>query len=226
MQRTGFQVLAAIDFNKEAIATFKVNFSNGTLALQKDLTKFTPDQLATKLGINHVDVIVGGPPCQGFSMVRQVKAANHGSRVRRDKRRYYYRRFLEYVRYFQPRVFVMENVLGIQSAVKGKFLPLMQADARKLGYPWWHRNGRIAGTPVHRESRLPRWENLRIQSCRIPGNGRHRPRSPARNMHTSSWHQLKQLRLRLESIGGSVVCRTGFGGLSSNCLHQIQPAVD
>jgi len=35
-------------------------------------------------------------------------------------------------------------------------------------------------------------------------------------MRTSSWHQLKQLRLRPESIGGSAVCRTGFGGSCSN----------
>ena len=134
MQRAGFRVLAAIDFNEEAIATFKANFPKDTLALCKDLTKFTPDKLAAKLGVNHVDVIVGGPPCQGFSGVRQVDAANHGSRVRRDKRRYLYRMFLNYVAVFRPRVFVMENVLGIQSAAKGKFFTLVQSDARKLGY--------------------------------------------------------------------------------------------
>jgi DNA (cytosine-5)-methyltransferase 1 len=133
MQRAGFKVLAAIDFNDEAVQTFKANFP-GVLALHKDLTKFPPVKLATKLGTNQVDVIVGGPPCQGFSTVRQVDAANHGSRVKRDKRRYLYRVFLDYVEAFRPRVFVMENVMGIQSAAKGKFFTLVQADARKLGY--------------------------------------------------------------------------------------------
>ena len=134
MERAGFRCLAAIDFNKEAVATFKANFSQDTLTLCEDLTKFTPEKLATKLDINKIDVIVGGPPCQGFSMVRQVNAANHGSRVRRDKRRYFFRVFLDYIRHFQPRVFIMENVLGIQSAVKGKFFTMVQAEARKLGY--------------------------------------------------------------------------------------------
>jgi DNA (cytosine-5)-methyltransferase 1 len=134
MQRAGFKVLAAIDFNEEAIQTFKANFPKETLALCKDLTKFTPDKLAAKLHVNQVDVIVGGPPCQGFSTVRQVDAANHGSRVKRDKRRYLFRRFLDYVSAFRPRVFVMENVLGIQSAAKGKFFTLVQAEARKRGY--------------------------------------------------------------------------------------------
>ena len=70
--------------------------------------------------MNSVDVIVGGPPCQGFSTVRQMDSANHGSRVRKDKRRYLYRIYLEYVAAFRPHVFVMESVLGIQSAAKGK----------------------------------------------------------------------------------------------------------
>ena len=48
MQRAGFKVLAAIDFNEEAVATFKANFPKETLALRKDLTKFAPDKLAAK----------------------------------------------------------------------------------------------------------------------------------------------------------------------------------
>lgn len=87
MQRAGYRVLAAIDFNEEAVATFKANFPEETLALHKDLARFPPNKLAAKLGVNSVDVIVGGPPCQGFSTVRQVDSANHGSRVRKDKRR-------------------------------------------------------------------------------------------------------------------------------------------
>jgi len=134
MERAGFKVLASIDFNPEAIETFKANFSTDTLALRKDLTRFPPDKLAAKLGVNQVDVIVGGPPCQGYSTVRQVDAANHGSRVKRDKRRYLFRVYLDYVAAFRPRVFVMENVLGLQSAAKGKFFTLVQSEARKLGY--------------------------------------------------------------------------------------------
>ena len=122
MRRAGFLCLAALDFNAEAVTTFKANFDKDTLALRKDLTKFSPARLAAQLGVNSVDVIVGGPPSQGFSTVRQVDSANHGSRVRKDKRRYLYRIFLEYVAAFRPRVFVMENVLGIQSATKSGFL--------------------------------------------------------------------------------------------------------
>jgi len=134
LQRAGFRCLAAIDFNEEAIEVFRVNFPDVPHVLWDDLTEYTPRQLSARLGIDRIDVIVGGPPCQGFSTVRQVDAANHGTRVRRDKRRYLFRAFLDYVEHFQPRVFVMENVLGIQSAAKGKFFTMVQHEARNLGY--------------------------------------------------------------------------------------------
>lgn len=136
LTRAGFRCLAAVDFNAEAVATLRANFAEVDLphVLHRDLTKFTPRDLAKVIGTETLDVIVGGPPCQGFSLVRQVDAANHGSRVKRDKRRYLYRAFLDHVAFFKPRVFVMENVLGIQSAAKGKFFTAVQHEARLLGY--------------------------------------------------------------------------------------------
>jgi len=135
LQRAGFRLLAAIDFNEEALQTFDANFSDDTLALRQDLTKFTPDKLAAKLSIKYVDVIVGGPPCQGFSTARQRDGANHGERrLVQDERRQLYREFLRYVSYFQPRIFVMENVLGIRSAAGGAYFTAVQKEARQLGY--------------------------------------------------------------------------------------------
>jgi len=136
LTKAGLRCLAAIDFNPEAVATLRANFSEEKIphVLERDLTRFTPQKLAALLGSERPDIIVGGPPCQGFSTVRQVDAANHGSRVKRDKRRYLFRAFLQHVGYFRPRVFVMENVLGIQSAAKGKFFTMVQHEARVLGY--------------------------------------------------------------------------------------------
>lgn len=133
MQRAGFRCLAAIDFNPEAIETLKANLPEVQKPLECDLTKFAPDSLATLMGTRVVDVIVGGPPCQGFSSVRRVDGSNHGSRLKPDKRRHLYREFLRYVEYFQPRVFVMENVLGIRTAAGGEYFTRVQKEARDLG---------------------------------------------------------------------------------------------
>ena len=135
MERAGFRCLAAIDFNTEAVDTFRANFPEVPQVLERDLTTFPAAQLANLLGTDRVDVIAGGPPCQGFSTARQRDGANHGSsRLIKDDRRQLYQEFLNYVGHFQPRVFVMENVLGIQSAAGGDYFTRVQHEARLLGY--------------------------------------------------------------------------------------------
>lgn len=134
LERAGFTVLAAIDFNAEAVAVFRANFPHVEHTLERDLTSFGPHELANVLGVREVDLIVGGPPCQGFSTVRQRDGANSGMRMVEDKRRSLYQEFLAYVGYFKPKVFVMENVLGIRSAAGGRYFTRVQTEARALGY--------------------------------------------------------------------------------------------
>ncbi|PTX92320.1 DNA cytosine methyltransferase [Opitutus sp. ER46] len=133
-KRAGFDVLAAIDFNSEAVDVFRKNFSEVPHVLHKDLTRFGPDELSRQIGATTVDVIIGGPPCQGFSTSRQRDGANSGPRMIEDPRRYLYREFLKYVAFFRPKVFVMENVLGIKSAAGGRYFTRVQQEARAHGY--------------------------------------------------------------------------------------------
>ena len=135
MDRAGFRSLAAIDFNAEAMETFRANLPDVPHALERDLTKFPPEELEKLIGTNRVDVITGGPPCQGFSNARKVDGANHhGERFKDDPRRLLFREYLRYVAHFQPRIFVMENVLGIQTAAGGAYFTAVQHEARLLGY--------------------------------------------------------------------------------------------
>jgi len=134
LERSGYAVLAAIDFNEEAVSIFRKNFPSVMHVLQRDLTQFPPRELANLIGTDELDVIVGGPPCQGFSTVRQRDGANNGPRMVEDKRRYLYKDFLRYVGFFRPKVFVMENVLGIRSAAGGRYFAKVQREARAKGY--------------------------------------------------------------------------------------------
>ena len=134
LTRAGFKGLAAIDFNHEAIQVFQANFKDVPQILEKDLTAFSPAELETLIGTSEVDLIVGGPPCQGFSTARQVDGANHGERLKDDPRRHLYKEFLRHVAHFKPKVFVMENVLGIRSASGGIYFSKVQSEARALGY--------------------------------------------------------------------------------------------
>jgi DNA (cytosine-5)-methyltransferase 1 len=131
----GFQEKAAIDFNPEAMSVFKFNFPEmANFALEEDLQKYQPEDLEQLIGTKEVDLIVGGPPCQGFSTVRQRDGSNSGDRIIDDDRRELYQYFLRFVKYFNPKIFVMENVLGIRSAAGGRFFNQVQSEARELGY--------------------------------------------------------------------------------------------
>ena len=99
MERAGFRCLVAIDFNPEAVETFRANFPEVPHVLEQDLTKFPPSELTHVIGTNRVDVIAGGPPCQGFSGARKVDGANHGDRLKDDARRLLFREYL-YVAHF------------------------------------------------------------------------------------------------------------------------------
>jgi DNA (cytosine-5)-methyltransferase 1 len=135
LQRAGLKALAAIDWDPEAIKTLKNNLSDVPLILERDLTVFGPADLGALMGSQVVDVVVGGPPCQGFSTARQRDGANHGiERLIADARRNLYENFLRYVEFFQPRIFVLENVPGIRSAAGGQYFTQLQAEARNLGY--------------------------------------------------------------------------------------------
>ena len=133
-ERAGFSVLAAIDSDPEAIKVFTENLPDVPHALERDLTKFTPREAAEVIGVGEVDVIIGGPPCQGFSTARRRDGSNNGPRMVVDKRRHLYEEFLRYVEAFRPKVFVIENVLGIKSAAGGRYFTKMQVEARRLGY--------------------------------------------------------------------------------------------
>ncbi len=134
LEWSGLKCLAAADFNESAIETFRANHPDVPHALVRDLTKFRPEELGKLLGPQAVDLVVGGPPCQGFSKARQVDGANHGGRLVHDSRRDLYKEFLRHVVYFQPSMFVMENVPGLKSAAGGEFFTRVQVESREIGY--------------------------------------------------------------------------------------------
>jgi DNA (cytosine-5)-methyltransferase 1 len=142
MQRAGFRCLAAIDFNTDAVTTLRQNLPDVPNVLERDLTTFSPKDLVPLISGQTIDVIVGGPPCQGFSHARRVDGSNYGVRMKADARRALYKEFLRYVDFFQPRVFVMENVLGLRWAAGGDYLTAVQREARELG--------KTAGKPGYR----------------------------------------------------------------------------
>jgi DNA (cytosine-5)-methyltransferase 1 len=84
----------------------------------------------------NVDVIVGGPPCQAYSVAGRSRDKN---RMRDDARNYLYRYYGRFLKRYQPRVFVFENVRGLKSAADGKYLKNMAAYFKRVGYSLNHK---------------------------------------------------------------------------------------
>lgn len=78
-----------------------------------------------------VDLIVGGPPCQAYSLVGRARS-EHG--MRKDPRNFLYVQYANYLERYNPKMFVFENVLGLKSAGKGVYLSNMERLFNKKGY--------------------------------------------------------------------------------------------
>jgi len=81
--------------------------------------------------IDRIDVLAGGPPCQAYSIVGRVRSPH---KMKKDKRKYLYRLYVELLRVFRPSVFIFENVPGLLSTENGKLWHDMQKRFREAGY--------------------------------------------------------------------------------------------
>ena len=116
----GYHSLLAVNTDTAAARTYELNFSSGhPVILNRDLTELAPGELLEHFGGDrpaNLFAISGGPPCQGWSKVGRGKLRSLQERagsLLNDPRNRLYRRFVDYVRYFRPPVFVMENVPGM-----------------------------------------------------------------------------------------------------------------
>lgn len=124
-EKAGFNVILGIDVWKDALCTFQHNHSNSQ-TINADLSVLSPDDTLPLLNGKPIDVIIGGPPCQGFSVA--------GKRIVDDIRNKLYKNFVHFVDYFKPKAFVMENVPNILSIGGGVVKESILKDFAELGY--------------------------------------------------------------------------------------------
>lgn len=103
----GLNVIAGIDVWDKAVLSYNKNFTHK--AYCEDLTQLSPEKFAELYNKDNkaVDVLVGGPPCQSFSIA--------GKRDKDDPRNALFMEYVKYLDYFKPRAFIMENVIGMLS---------------------------------------------------------------------------------------------------------------
>lgn len=134
LQQAGFDVRLAADIDKDACETYANNVGRDGV-WNIDLADLTPNDILEQAHLrrSNVDMIVGGPPCQGFSSA--------GARSWEDQRNVLLRRFVEIVTTIKPTWFIMENVEGLLTAKDGFFF--IEAVTRFLEAGYWVRAEKV-----------------------------------------------------------------------------------
>ena len=126
-KQAGFNVIYATDFNKAATETYKNNFPE-TRAECRDISDIDFSKLLRELNVKpgEIDMLIGGPPCQGFSTA--------GPRFWDDPRNHLLKQYVRAIEIVQPKWFLMENVEGLLTSNGGKYVVETVKAFIKLGY--------------------------------------------------------------------------------------------
>lgn len=137
----GYEIIWANDFDKDACTTYNRNFKNKIIYGDIKNMHHKKNKLCEK-----VDIIIGGCPCQGFSVSNNNRGVN-------DLRNHLYKEMIRIIKLYRPKLFLFENVKGILSLDKGKFFEKIINDFTNIGYECRYKtlNSNDYGVPQNRE---------------------------------------------------------------------------
>jgi len=143
-RQAGFRLLAASDFEPEAEATHQLNWPDVPFILE-DVRKLTVDRIAEAIQGRRPDVVIGGPPCQGFSTL--------GSRLSADPRNDLVDAFIRIIDGLRPQAVVIENVRAIATEYNGRYRDYIISRLKDVGY---HVNFSVLNAAEHGVPQLRR----------------------------------------------------------------------
>lgn len=123
----GCDIIGGVDFDSQAIETHKLNFKEG-YHFCGDISTITDETIKKKFG-KKTDIVIGGPPCQGFSTANMWQ-----KNIEEDTRNKLFFEFIRFVKILKPKAFVMENVRGILTKDNGYVKETMLKIMDEIGY--------------------------------------------------------------------------------------------
>lgn len=138
-KQAGFNIVFANDFDEDACITYSKNIDDNIIC--RDISQIKDDEIP-----KNVDVLIGGFPCQGFSIANKNRHVN-------DKRNHLYKEMIKIIAISNPKIVVAENVKGILSLGKGIIFKQIKNDLENLGYEVDYKicNTAYFGIPQFRE---------------------------------------------------------------------------
>ena len=122
-EMAGYETVLGCDIHAPSIQTFQANHPNCT-TITGDIKKVNPEVIKELLNGRQLDVLIGGIPCQGFSL-------NNRKRHDNDDRNFMYKEFARFVEVLQPKVVLLENVSGMKST--GSFVTDIETHLSEIG---------------------------------------------------------------------------------------------
>ena len=120
LEMAGLNCIGGIDNVERTVKTHQLNHKD-SVSLCADMREIEPEEFHKMIGYKKVDVIIGGPPCPTFSTIGHAKIQSvTGEDVSKDPRNELFLDYLKYIEYFEPEIFVMENVPTFITKYKGK----------------------------------------------------------------------------------------------------------
>jgi len=150
-ENEGFNVDLCIDNNPLVEKTHKRNYAHIQL-LNKDILDITINEIQ-QYSHSEIDVIIGGPPCQGFSTIGNRVSSDPDRRSQTDSRNELVYAYAKIVSALKPKFIIMENVKGILTMKGGAYIRTVLEELRKVGYDVEYRLVNMAdyGVPQIRE---------------------------------------------------------------------------
>lgn len=147
-----FKVVVANDFDTSVEATYKLNHSDTEFVLgdirEEAIKRRIREAIKQKTRRKTVDVVIGGPPCKGFSIENKM------TRHMKNPMNHLVMQFVDMIRRLEPAAFVMENVPGIWAMQRGKVVKTLLSEFKSLGYhnaDAWLLNAADYGVPQLRK---------------------------------------------------------------------------
>lgn len=136
----GYKLVGAIEAKSRYAKTHSKNFPD-SITIDKDIMKLGPKTFSRETGIKqgHIDLIIGGPPCQTFSSIGTPKINSvTGYKLKEDPRNYLYHYYLNYVKFYKPKIFILENVPTMKTKYKGHLFHNLLNEIDKIKYIHYH----------------------------------------------------------------------------------------
>ena len=128
LEMVGFNPILASDIHPIYAQTYRLNHPN-THLITSDIRELLAGDLLALTGLKpgELDLLAGGPPCQGFSINAPIRSLD-------DQRNHLFKDFLRVAKVFQPKAILIENVPGIVSLGKGTVVEAIYDELHKMGY--------------------------------------------------------------------------------------------